>query len=60
MRQEDKSIIFKDIEMGSTAFERESFSTRTKVIEVQTGTNDSLSNAIGPISISLKLAKFAI
>ena len=44
--------------MGPTAFERESF--ETKIREVQTGTNDSLSNAVGPISISLKLAKFAI
>ena len=25
MRQEGKSVIFKDIEMGPTAFERESF-----------------------------------
>jgi len=90
MRQEGKSVIFKDIEMGPTAFERESFvpvcisitfvctskgseiqrvlvfaqllynisepfEVQTKVIEVQMGTNDSLSNAVGPISISLKM-----
>ena len=40
MRQEDKSIIFKDIEV------------QTKVIEVQTGTNDSLSNGINEIKKS--------
>jgi len=82
---------FQDIEMGPTAFEREtnlanfhilvpfrylenwlslfyrdrakiethciseSFEVQTKVREVQTGTNDSLSNAVGLISISLKM-----
>ena len=79
MRQEGKSVIFKDIEMGPTAFERESFvpvctsitfvciskgseiqrvsvfaqplySISYKVIEIQTGTNDSLSNAVGLIA----------
>jgi len=74
MRQEGKSVIFKDIEMGPTAFERESFVpvcisitfVRTsKSSEIQRvsvfaqpilfRTNDSLSNAIGPISISLKM-----
>jgi len=80
MRQEDKSVIFKDIEMGPTVFERESFvpvcisltfvctskgseilyrggaktktrcisepfEVQTKVREVRTGTDDSLSNA---------------
>ena len=38
----------------------EPFEVQTKVIEIQTGTNDFLSNAVAPISISLKLAKFAI
>jgi len=38
----------------------ESFEIQTKVREVQTSTNDSLSNVVDPISISLKLAKFAI
>jgi len=49
---------------GSTKTETrcisEPFEVQTKVIEVQTGTNDSLSNAVGPISISLKFAKFAM
>ena len=40
MRQEEKSTIFKDIEMEPMAFGRES------------DTNDSLSNVVGPISIS--------
>jgi len=46
MRQEGKSIIFKDIEMEPTAKG-----------EIETDTNDSLSNAINLISISWKLAK---
>jgi len=77
MRQEGKSVIFKDIEMGPTAFERESFvpvctskgseilyrgyaktetrcisepfEIQTKIREVQTDTNDSLSNGINEI-----------
>jgi len=33
----------------------EPFEIQMKVREVQTGTNDSLSNAVGPISITLKM-----
>jgi len=36
----------------------ELFEVQMKIREVQTGTNNSLSNADGPISISLKFAKF--
>jgi len=36
----------------------EPFEVQTKVGEIQTSTNDSLSNAFGSISISWKLAKF--
>jgi len=61
MREEGKSVIFKGIEMGSTAFERESFvpvctsepfEVQTKVGEVQMGTNDSFSNGINEIKKS--------
>jgi len=51
---------FKDIEMGPLYSISEPFEVQTKVIEVPTGTNDFLSNADGPISISLKFAKFAM
>jgi len=37
----------------------EPFKVQTKVKEIQTGTNDSLSSAVGPISISFKMANFS-
>ena len=46
MRQEGKSALSEPFEM------------QTKVKEVQMNTNDSLSNAVGHISISFKMANF--
>ena len=56
----DSEILYKGCAKTETRCISEAFEVQTKVREVQTGTNDSLSNAVGPISISLKLAKFAI
>jgi len=57
MRQEGKSVIFKDIEMGPTAFERESFvPVCTSIIfgRYYIGVAQKLKRAVSPNSLKYK------